>query len=167
MFDASGTLVSSFPFVLDVAGADIIRKYGSRRPSEAFSVEALDTRLFVALLAVAQRLLVALLTVSMSSLGLLLTAQPLFLGLRKMFSISSRVFPFVSGIRKSMKTKQQVTTPAKTKKSPESPMAPTMWGEMKLSESEESPSTAATRPVNVERELEGSRTPRSSPATLT
>ena len=75
-------------------------------------------RLFVALLAVVQCLLVALLTVLMSSLGLLLIVQPFFLGLRKMFSTSSRVLPFVSGIKKSMKTKQQVTTPANTKKSP-------------------------------------------------
>ena len=124
-------------------------------------------RLLVSLLTVVQCLLVALLTVPISSLGLLLTAQPFFLGRRKMFSISSRVFPFVSGIRKSAKMKQEVTTPAKTKKSPESPTASTMWGEVKLSAREESPSTAATRPVNVERELEGSRTPRSSPATLT
>ena len=58
----------------------------------------------------------------MTSLGSRLMVQPPCLGHRKMYSICSMVYPFVSGIQMNMKTKHTRTTPEKTKNSPESPM---------------------------------------------
>ena len=58
----------------------------------------------------------------MTSLGSLRMVQPSCRGHRKMYSICSMVYPFVSGIQMNMKTKHTRTTPENTKNSPESPM---------------------------------------------
>ena len=83
-------------------------------------------RLLVSLLTVVQCFLVALLNVLMSSLGLLLTAQPFFLGRRKMFSISSRVFPFVSGTKKRAKAETAEMNMEKIQKVQSCPSAATI-----------------------------------------
>ena len=86
------------------------------------------------------------------------------------FSISSRVMPFVSGMRARAKSVQRVTTPAKMKKRPLWPPRKeqlTMEGVERVWVSEERVSVDAIRPTPIERRLAGSSSPISKLETLT
>ena len=73
----------------------------------------------------------------------------------------------VPGIRKYMKMKQVVTTPANTKNSTESLISSGMYGSIEPWDSAERVSMVRIMPAKMERELDGRMEPSRRPAMLT